>query len=199
MAATALIGAAAKSAIAKGAGTAAVSQASKKGPHYAAALSPYGRAERKLLKEDIKKLQQGGFGPSEAEKRLMLNEASRVMREGTAEMDVDLKRSAAAMGGYGRSGLQAAAAGRLAKARADAMAQARLGVEQQARQAEVSERDIARARVSAARDRVFRERQGTAQDGGLAAGVMAGTTKYRELVPESTRSGGAAVVNERLA
>ncbi|QDP63583.1 MAG: hypothetical protein Unbinned7358contig1000_22 [Prokaryotic dsDNA virus sp.] len=199
MAATALIGAAAKSAIAKGAGTAAVSQTSKKGPHYAAALSPYGRAERKLLKEDIKKLQQGGFGPGEAEKRLMLNEASRAIREGTAELDVDLKRSAAAMGGYGRSGLQAAAAGRLAKARADAMAQARLGVEQQARQAEVSERDIARARVSAARDRVYHERKGTAQDGGLAAGVMAGTTKYRELVPESTRSGGAAVVNERLA
>ena len=185
----AAIGAIAKAAgpaIAKGAGAAGVSQASKKGPAYAAALSPYGRAERKLLKEDIKKLQQGGFGPGEAEKRLMLNEASRAIREGTAELDVDLKRSAAAMGGYGRSGLQAAAAGRLAKARADAMAQARLGVEQQARQAEVSERDTARARVAAARDRVFRERQGTAEDAGLTAGIQTGVTRFREDIPKDS-------------
>ena len=193
----ALVAKAAGPAIAKGVGTAGVSQASKKGPHYAAALSPYGRAERKLLKEDIKKLQRGGFGPSEAEKRLMLNEASRSIREGTADLSSDLKRSAAAMGGYGRSGLQLAAAGRLAQARADAMGAARSHVDVEGRRMAVAERDAAVNRLAAARNRVFAERSGTASDGGLAAGIMAGTAKYRELNPASTSLGGARRVNKQ--
>ena len=193
----ALVAKAAGPAIAKGVGTAGVSQASKKGPHYAAALSPYGRAQRKELKKDIEKLRTGqGFGPNEAEKRLMLNEASRSIREGTADLSSDLKRSAAAMGGYGRSGLQLAAAGRLAQARADAMAAARSQVDIEGRRMATEERDAAINRVAAARNRVFAERQGQASDGGLAAGIMAGTAKYRELNPASTPLGGARRVNK---
>jgi hypothetical protein len=79
------------------------------GQAIASAVDPAAIAYRKQMKKDIDALQRGKLGLSEAEKRTMLAGTQRALQAQTAGAEANLRRSAAAMGGFGRSGAQQAA------------------------------------------------------------------------------------------
>ena len=73
-------------------------------PAVAGMLSAGGRAYRQQLGKDLAKLRSGKMGFSQAEKRQMAGEAARGMQSQIRSAEADLRRQAAATGGFGRSG-----------------------------------------------------------------------------------------------
>ena len=87
-------------------------------------FSPQARALREQSKKDIADLKQGKLGLSEAEKRSMLAGTQRALQAQTAGIEANLRRQAAAAGGFGRSGAQTKALSQLGGAQQEKMAQA---------------------------------------------------------------------------
>lgn len=85
-------------------------------------LDPASKAIREQRRKDIESLRQGKLGLSEAEKRTMLAGTQRSLQAQTAGLEANLRRQAAAQGGFGRSGAQTAALGALGAQRAEALA-----------------------------------------------------------------------------
>jgi len=73
-------------------------------PAVAGMMSAGGRAYRQQLGKDLAKLRRGNLGFSQAEKRQMAGEAARGMQSQIRTAEADLRRQAAATGGFGRSG-----------------------------------------------------------------------------------------------
>lgn len=85
-------------------------------------FSPAGKAYRQQMQKDIAALQQGKLGFSEAEKRSMLAGTQRALQAQTAGVEANLRRQAAAMGGFGRSGAQTNALRGIAAAQGENLA-----------------------------------------------------------------------------
>jgi len=83
------------------------------GKAIASAVDPAARAYRKQLKGDIRAMQQGKLGLSDAEKRSMLAGSQRALQAQTSATEANLRRAAAAQGGFGRSGATQQAIGRI--------------------------------------------------------------------------------------
>jgi len=92
-------------------------------------FSPQARALRQQAKKDIGDLQQGKLGLSEAEKRTMLAGTQRALQAQTAGVEANLRRQAAAAGGFGRSGAQTRALSQMATGQQEQMAKAAGGVD----------------------------------------------------------------------
>ncbi len=86
-------------------------------------FSPQARALRQQSKKDIADLQQGKLGLSEAEKRTMLAGTQRALQAQTAGVEANLRRQAAATGGFGRSGSQTRALSQMVAGQQEKMAQ----------------------------------------------------------------------------
>lgn len=86
-------------------------------------FSPQARALRQQSAKDIAALQKGQLGFSEAEKRTMLAGTQRALQAQTAGVEANLRRQAAAAGGFGRSGAQTNALAQLASAQGEQLAQ----------------------------------------------------------------------------
>jgi hypothetical protein len=114
-------------------------------------------------------MRQGKLGLSDAEKRSMLGETQRGLQAQTAGVEANLRRQAAATGGFGRSGAQTRALSQVAAGQQEKMAQAAGQVDAlsqqkaQARYADVMSR-LAAQRAEA--------RQTAAQIGGAAAAAV---------------------------
>lgn len=93
------------------------------GQYIAGRFDPAMKAQRLQQSKDIAALQAGKLGLSEAEKRTMLAGAARGIQAQTAGMEANLRRQAAAQGGFGRSGAQTKALGQLASQRGEQLAQ----------------------------------------------------------------------------
>lgn len=93
------------------------------GQYVAGRIDPAMKAQRAQQAKDIAALQAGKLGLSEAEKRTMLAGAARGLQAQTAGMEANLRRQAAAQGGFGRSGAQTKALGQLAAQRGEQLAQ----------------------------------------------------------------------------
>jgi len=85
-------------------------------------FSKEGRALRQQQAKDISALQQGKLGLSEAQKRTMLAGTQRALQAQTAGVEANLRRQAAAAGGFGRSGAQTRALSQMAGQSAEAAA-----------------------------------------------------------------------------
>lgn len=96
------------------AGEGAAGLAGTVGQAIASAVDPAAIAYRKQMKKDITALREGKLGLSEAEKRTMLAGTQRSLQAQTAGLEANLRRAAAAQGGFGRSGAQQAALGQMA-------------------------------------------------------------------------------------
>lgn len=81
------------------------------------------KAQRAQQAKDISALQAGKLGLSETEKRTMLAGAARGLQAQTAGIESNLRRQAAAQGGFGRSGAQTKALGNLAATRGEQLTQ----------------------------------------------------------------------------
>jgi hypothetical protein len=93
------------------------------GQYIAGQIDPAMKAQREQQAKDIRALQQGKLGLSEAEKRTMLAGTQRGLQAQTAGMEANLRRQAAAQGGFGRSGAQQKALGNIAAQQAEQLAQ----------------------------------------------------------------------------
>jgi hypothetical protein len=81
------------------------------------AKSEAGKAQDAQMRKDIAALQSGKLGIGEAEKRAMLAGSMRAAQASTKSLEEDLRRQAAATGGFGRSGAQQQALGNIAATR----------------------------------------------------------------------------------
>jgi hypothetical protein len=93
-------------------------------------VDPAAIAYRKQMKKDITALREGKLGLSEAEKRTMLAGTQRSLQAQTAGLEANLRRAAAAQGGFGRSGAQQAALGQMAAGQREEMARVAGGIDE---------------------------------------------------------------------
>lgn len=107
-----------------GLGAALPTLAGAAGAAVADRFSASGKALRAQQKKDIADLKQGKLGLSEAEKRSMLAGTQRGLQAQTAGIEANLRRQAAAAGGFGRSGAQTRALSQLAGGQQEQMAKA---------------------------------------------------------------------------
>lgn len=105
----------------------------------AGALSKEGRALRQQTAKDVSALEQGKLGFSEAEKRGMLAGTQRALQAQTSGVEANLRRQAAAAGGFGRSGAQTNALAQLASAQGEQIAKSAGQIEGQS-QAQAQQR-----------------------------------------------------------
>jgi uncharacterized protein YdiU (UPF0061 family) len=132
-------------------------------------FDPEARAYQQQLRADTAAMRQGKLGLSDAEKRSMLGETQRGLQAQTAGVEANLRRQAAATGGFGRSGAQTRALTQMVAGQQEKMAQAAGQVDAlsqqkaQARYADVMSR-LAAQRAEA--------RQTAAQIGGAAAAAI---------------------------
>jgi hypothetical protein len=150
-------------------------------------FSASGKAMRAQQKKDIADLKAGKLGLSAAEKRSMLGETQRGLQAQTAGVEANLRRQAAAAGGFGRSGSQMKALTQMAAGQQEQMAKAAGGVDALSQQQ-------AQQRFAGIMDRLGRRRQEAMQMGaalGGAAGdaLKAGAGAYGGLKADYLNSG----------
>jgi hypothetical protein len=131
-------------------------------------FSPEAKAYREQMRKDISALQQGKLGFSEAEKRGMLAGTQRALQAQTAGVEANLRRQAAAMGGFGRSGAQTNALRGIAAAQGENLAKTAGEIDRLSQQ-------TAENRFANIMDRLARQRT-EAQKFGAAAGQAAAQT-----------------------
>jgi hypothetical protein len=157
-------------------------------------FSASGKAMREQQKKDIADLKAGKLGLSDAEKRSMLGETQRGLQAQTAGVEANLRRQAAAAGGFGRSGSQTRALTQMAAGQQEQMAKAAGGVDALSQQQ-------AQQRFAGIMGRLGQRRQEAMQMGaalGGAAGdaVKAGTAAYGGIkggyLGEAAKYGGLA-------
>jgi len=105
------------------------------GKFIAEKISPEDQALKEQSKRDQAALKSGQLGFSEAEKRSMLAGTQRAIQAQAAGAESDLRRSAAAQGGFGRSGAQQAALMGLQAQKGEAAAKAAGNIDAQSQQA----------------------------------------------------------------
>jgi hypothetical protein len=138
------------------------------GQGIASAVDPAAKAYRQQMKKDITALKQGKLGLSEAEKRTMLAGTQRALQAQTAGAEANLRRSAAAMGGFGRSGAQQAALGQMGAAQQEKLTETMGRIDQQSQ-------DVAQQRFASVMQRLADKRR-EAMETGREAGQVAGKT-----------------------
>lgn len=136
------------------------------GAKLAEVFDPQARAYQQQLKKDTAALQQGKLGLSEAEKRNMLAGTQRALQAQTAGVEANLRRQAAAMGGFGRSGAQTNALRGIAAGQGEQMAQAASRVDGLSQQ-------VAQQRFNDVMGRLAKQRDEARQTAGMLGGATA--------------------------
>lgn len=136
------------------------------GQGIASAVDPAAKAYRQQMKTDIKALKQGQLGLSDAEKRTMLAGTQRALQAQTSAAEANLRRSAAAMGGFGRSGAQQAALGQMGAGQQEKLAASMGRIDQQSQ-------DVAAQRFATIMNRI-KEKRAEAMETGREAGKAGG-------------------------
>jgi len=136
------------------------------GAKLAEVFDPEARAYQKQLRKDTEALRQGKLGLSEAEKRGMLAGTQRALQAQTMGAEANLRRQAAAMGGFGRSGAQTNALRGIAAAQGEQLAKA-------AGAADALSQDVAQRRFQDVMGRLSRQRDEARQTAGMLGGAAA--------------------------
>jgi hypothetical protein len=129
-------------------------------------IDPQARAYQKQLKKDTEALQQGNLGYSEAQKRSMLAGTQRALQAQTAGVEANLRRQAAAAGGFGRSGAQTNALTGLARQQNEQVTQAAGNIDAMSQQQ-------AQQRYNDIMGRLAQQRQEARETGALAGKGLA--------------------------
>jgi hypothetical protein len=147
-------------------GQAAAGLIGEAGRAIASAVDPAAIAYRKQMKKDVDAMRRGKLGLSEAEKRTMLAGTQRALQAQTAGAEANLRRSAAAMGGFGRSGAQQAALGQMGAAQREELAGA-------AGRVDALSQDVAQRRFESVMGRLASKRKEAMDTGArIGAGVQ---------------------------
>ena len=178
------------------AGEGAAGLAGTVGQAIASAVDPAAIAYRKQMKKDITALREGKLGLSEAEKRTMLAGTQRSLQAQTAGLEANLRRAAAAQGGFGRSGAQQAALGQMAAGQREEMARVAGGIDELS-QARAQQRftDIM-GRLAAKREEALKT---GVQTGAAAQLYGAETAAAAKALREQRLGEGAPMVGETRA
>lgn len=136
------------------------------GQGIASAVDPAAKAYRQQMKKDITALKQNKLGLSEAEKRTMLAGTQRALQAQTSAAEANLRRSAAAMGGFGRSGAQQAALGQMGAGQQEKLAKSMGRIDQQSQ-------DVAQQRFASVMGRLAQKRA-EAMETGREVGKVSG-------------------------
>ena len=137
------------------------------GQAIASAVDPAAIAYRKQMKKDTDAMRRGKLGLSEAEKRTMLAGTQRALQAQTSAAEANLRRSAAAMGGFGRSGAQQAALGQMGAAQREELAGVAGRIDQQSQ-------DVAQRRFQDVMGRLNERRKEAMMIGAATAKGAAG-------------------------
>ena len=171
-------------------GTAALTKAAAKGAGMIAEKrSIGGKASKAALQKDITKLQKGQLGMTAAQKRGAMGEAVRGINASTRGTEAQLRREAAATGGFGRSGAQAQQLLDITGQKAGATGQASADIEKASQEQAYREKASTLARAAAQGQKVkadWAELGGAAAEGvemGLEAGMR---ERYQEKVEGAT-------------
>ena len=165
-------------AVAVGAGAAAGPLMQEAGKAIASAVDPAARAYQGQIKQDISALKRGKLGLSEAEKRTMLAGTQRALQAQTAGLEANLRRSAAAQGGFGRSGAQQQALGTLAAGQRETMAGATAKVD-------ALSQETAQRRFADVMNRLYQQRDEARRTGAVVASApVEGAVKALAAYPE---------------
>jgi len=131
-------------------------------------FSPEAKAYREQLKKDTDALRRGKLGLSESEKRTMLAGTQRALQAQTAGVEANLRRQAAAMGGFGRSGAQTNALRGIAAAQGEQLAKTASDIDRLSQQTAENRFATIMRRLS--------DQRSEAQKFGAAAGQTAAQT-----------------------
>lgn len=178
-------------------GQAALALVGEAGRAIASAVDPAAIAYRQQMKKDISAMKQGKLGLSEAEKRTMLAGTQRALQAQTSAAEANLRRSAAAMGGFGRSGAQQAALGQMGAAQREKMAEAAGTADEQSQR-------VAQQRFESIMGRLAEKRKeamdtGTRVAGGAAAyGVDVGAEATRQRTQALADAAAAELARQQL-
>lgn len=178
-------------------GQAALGLVGEAGRAIASAVDPAAIAYRKQMKKDISAMRAGKLGLSEAEKRTMLAGTQRALQAQTSGLEANLRRAAAAQGGFGRSGAQVAALGQLASGQQEQMAKAAGGID------ELSQ-SVAQRRFESIMGRLAEKRKeamdtGTRVAGGAAGyGVDVGAEAMRQRTQKLADAAAAELARKKL-
>ena len=152
--------------------TAALKAGAKGAGMIAERRSAGGKAARQALKKDISKMQKGQLGMTAAQKRSAMGEAVKGIQASTRGTEAQLRREAAATGGFGRSGVQAQQLLDITGQRAGATGQASAGIEKASQEAAHRQRASILARAEAAGQKAGKDVKELI--GGVAEGAEAG-------------------------
>ena len=152
--------------------TAALKAGAKGAGMIAERRSVGGKAAAGALKKDVAKMQKGQLGMTAAQKRSAMGEAVKGIQASTRGTEAQLRREAAATGGFGRSGAQAQQLQGLTQQRTAAAGQAAAGVEKASQEQAHRQRASILARAEAAGKKAGKDVQELV--GGVAEGAEAG-------------------------
>ena len=176
-------------------GTAALAKAGAKGAGMIAEKrSIGGKASKAALQKDITKLQKGQLGMTAAQKRGAMGEAVRGINASTRDTEAQLRREAAATGGFGRSGAQAQQLLDITGQKAGATGQASADIEKASQEQAYREKASTLARAAAQGQKVKADwaELGDAGAEGVEMGLAAGWQERYEEKLEGAKSPQAA-------
>lgn len=177
-----------------GLGAAAPTLLGAAGASIADRFTASGKALRAQQKKDIADLQAGKLGLTAAQKRSMLGETQRGLQAQTAGVEANLRRQAAATGGFGRSGSQMKALTQMAAGQQEQMAKAAGGVDALSQQVAQQRFNDIMARLGARRQEAMQ--MGAALGGAAGDALKAGTAAYGgikgDYLGEAVKYGGLA-------
>jgi len=148
-------------------------------------FSAAGKAAREQNKRDIATLKSGKFGFSDAEKRSMLAGTQRALQAQTSGMEADLRRSAAAQGGFGRSGAQQSALVGLQAQRGEQLAQ-------QAGKVDALSQQVAQQRFKDVLGRVEARREESKDFGNRLGSALMGAPAQAGVSSQKAKAGSQA-------
>ena len=182
-------------------GTAALTKAAAKGAGMIAEKrSIGGKASKAALQKDITKLQKGQLGMTAAQKRGAMGEAVRGINASTRDTEAQLRREAAATGGFGRSGAQAQQLLDITGQKAGATGQASADIEKASQEQAYREKASTLARAAAQGQKVKADwaELGDAGAEGVEMGLAAGWQERYEEKLEGAKSPQAAGPQTKL-
>ena len=182
-------------------GTAALTKAAAKGAGMIAEKrSIGGKASKAALQKDITKLQKGQLGMTAAQKRGAMGEAVRGINASTRGTEAQLRREAAATGGFGRSGAQAQQLLDITGQKAGATGQASADIEKASQEQAYREKASTLARAAAQGQKVKADwaELGDAGAEGVEMGLAAGWQERYEEKLEGAKSPQAAGPQTKL-
>jgi hypothetical protein len=178
-------------------GQAALGLVSEAGRAIASAVDPAAIAYRQQMRKDVKALKQGQLGLSEAEKRTMLAGTQRALQAQTSAAEANLRRSAAAMGGFGRSGAQQAALGQMGAAQQEKIAESMGRIDEQSQRVAEQRFESIMGRLAAKRKEAMDT--GTRIAGGVGGyGVDVGAEAMRQRTQKLADTAAAELARQQL-